>query len=112
MGLMGSICTALPCPSCSSRLQPQSTQVIPTHCTSKSLKLSHRGNEWRRPCRPDADNERFSKMWGELNDVVMGGASQGAARIITIPAADGGKCAKLSGVVNGAARVYGSASLT
>jgi len=35
-----------------------------------------------------------------------------AARIITIPTADGGKCAKLSGVVNGAARIYGSESTT
>jgi hypothetical protein len=35
---------------------------------------------WRalsvRPYSPDADPERFSNVWGELNDVVMGGASQ------------------------------------
>jgi hypothetical protein len=42
----------------------------------------------------------------------MGGASQGAARIINIPAADGGKCAKLSGIVNGAALVHIAASTT
>eukprot|EP00227_Mantoniella_beaufortii_P011188 CAMPEP_0197591252 /NCGR_PEP_ID=MMETSP1326-20131121/12969_1 /TAXON_ID=1155430 /ORGANISM="Genus nov. species nov., Strain RCC2288" /LENGTH=331 /DNA_ID=CAMNT_0043156647 /DNA_START=68 /DNA_END=1063 /DNA_ORIENTATION=+ len=48
---------------------------------------------------PDSDSDRFGKVWGELNDVIMGGQSEGGASIISIPDADGGKCAKLSGVV-------------
>ena len=31
----------------------------------------------------------------------MGGKSEAAASIVTIPSAEGGKCAKLSGVVEG-----------
>lgn len=50
---------------------------------------------------PDADPDRFSRVWGELNDVVMGGRSEAAATVITIPDDEGGKCAKLSGVVEG-----------
>ena len=50
---------------------------------------------------PDSDPDRFARVWGELNDVVMGGQSEGAATVVSIPAAEGGKCAKLSGVVEG-----------
>ena len=50
---------------------------------------------------PDSDPDRFARVWGELNDVVMGGKSEGAATIVTISTEDGGKCAKLSGVVQG-----------
>jgi len=49
----------------------------------------------------DAKPERFDRVWGALNDVVMGGKSEAAASIMTIPSAEGGKCAKLSGVVEG-----------
>lgn len=50
---------------------------------------------------PDADSDRFSRVWGALNDVVMGGQSEAAATLVTIPQEEGGKCAKLSGVVEG-----------
>ena len=50
---------------------------------------------------PDADPDRFARVWGELNDVVMGGRSEAFATIVTIPKAQGGSCAKLSGYVEG-----------
>mmetsp|Transcript_38844 Transcript_38844/g.96310 ORF Transcript_38844/g.96310 Transcript_38844/m.96310 type:complete len:341 (-) Transcript_38844:206-1228(-) len=50
---------------------------------------------------PDSNPEQFARVWGELSDVVMGGQSSGAATVVSIPAADGGRCAKLSGVVEG-----------
>lgn len=49
----------------------------------------------------DADVDRFQRVWGELNDVVMGGSSEAFATVITIPEDEGGKCVKLSGVVEG-----------
>ena len=47
------------------------------------------------------DAATFPTVWGALNDVVMGGSSEGAGSIVTIPDADGGTCAKLGGVVEG-----------
>ena len=54
----------------------------------------------------DADVDRFQRVWGELNDVVMGGSSEAFATVITIPEDEGGKCVKLSGVVEGEPRRF------
>ena len=47
------------------------------------------------------DAANFRAVWGALNDVVMGGSSEGAGSIVTIPEEDGGTCARLGGVVEG-----------
>lgn len=47
------------------------------------------------------DAATFPTVWGALNDVVMGGSSEGAGSIVTVPDANGGTCAKLGGVVEG-----------
>jgi hypothetical protein len=50
---------------------------------------------------PDADAVAFEKAWGALNDVVMGGRSEASVSLVRLPEAEGGMCAKLSGVVEG-----------
>ena len=50
---------------------------------------------------PDADPGAFEKTWGALNDVVMGGRSEASVSLVRLPEAEGGMCAKLSGVVEG-----------
>ncbi len=50
---------------------------------------------------PDADPGAFAKTWGALNDVVMGGRSEASVSLVRLSEAEGGMCAKLSGVVEG-----------
>jgi len=51
---------------------------------------------------PDADPDSFKKTWGALNDVVMGGRSEASVSLVKLPENQGGSCAKLAGVVEGA----------
>lgn len=50
---------------------------------------------------PDTQPGAFEKTWGALNDVVMGGRSEASVSLVRLPEAQGGMCAKLSGVVEG-----------